>query len=138
MRSIVFSILFLMLNCSYAFAQPDAETKKRMEQMERDIQEKQDDYVNDFITTLDVDDFQKEIIKQKMHSYFDSKKSIYMSVAEQHKRDELVEKLDTTHFLDIKDMVTEETMAKIMESVKGTAKNNKNKKNKKKKNKTND
>ena len=60
-----------------------------------------------------------------------------MSVEKQFRRDELVEQLDTTHFLDIKEMVTEDTMSKIMDSVKGTSVI-KDKKNKKKKNKKND
>ena len=136
MRFPVFLLFFLVLNFNNAFSQTD-DAEKQMEQMKKEIQKKQDEYVNDFINTLEVDDFQKEIIKQKMHAYFDAKKSIYMSVNEQYKRDELVEQLDTTHFLDIKEMVTEDTMTKIMESVKGTT-SKKGKKKKKGKSKKRD
>lgn len=136
MRSLLFLLFFLFLNFNNAFGQND-DVKKQMEKIEKEMQKRQNIYVNDFINTLDVDDFQKEIIKQKMHSYFEAKKAIYISEAKQYKRDELVEQLDATHFLDIKDMVTKDTMTKIMESAKGTSEAKENKK-KKKKNKKND
>lgn len=136
MKLLIFLLFLFLLNFNNAEAQND-DAKKQMEKMEKEVQKKQDEYVNNFVSVLEVDDFQKEIIKQKMHAYFNAKKSIYMSVEKQFRRDELVEQLDTTHFLDIKEMVTEDTMSKIMDSVKGTSVI-KDKKNKKKKNKKND
>lgn len=133
MKLLIFLLFFSVFTINTAFTQND-EAKKQMEKMEKEMQKRQNDYVNDFISTLVVDDFQKEIIKQRMHAYFEAKKAIYISEPKQFKRDQLVEELDATHFLDIKEMITEDTMGKIMESVKGTAKS----KDKKKKNKKND
>jgi len=137
MRLLFFLLFLSVFNFNNASAQSD-DAKKQMEKMEKEIQKKQDDYANEFISTLDVDDFQKEIIKQKMHALFEAKRLIYKTEPKQFKRDQLVEQLDTTHFLDIKEMITEDTMTKIMESVKGTASKKDKKKKKKKKNKQND
>lgn len=128
MRLLFFLLFLSFLSFNSAIAQSD-DAKKQMEKMEKEMQKKQEAYVNDFISTLDVDDFQKEIIKQRMHSYFEAKKAIYINEPKQFERNQLVEQLDATHFLDIKEMITEDTMTKIMESVRGTA----SKKDKKKK-----
>lgn len=137
MRLLILSITFLLFSLNQVFAQTnEAAMKKQKEKMVKEIQMKQDEYINDFINSLEVDDFQKEIIKQKMYAYFEAKKAIYIENQQEIKRMELVEQLDSTHFLDIKEMVTEDTMTKIMESVKGTAKTKDKKK--KKKNKKND
>ena len=133
MRFLFFLLFLTFLNFNNAIAQSD-DAKKQMEKIEKEMDKRQAEYINDFLSTIEVDDFQKEIIKQRMHSYFEAKKAIYISEPKQFKRNQLVEQLDATHFLDIKEMITEDTMTKIMESVKGTA----SKKDKKKKKKKND
>jgi hypothetical protein len=137
MKFLIFSFLSLVFTSNNVFSQNDEAAKKQMEKMEKEIKIKQEEYVNDFIASLEVDEFQKEIIKQKIHSYFEIRKTIFTTYTQEFKRNELVEQLDATHFLDIKEMVTEDTMTKIMESVKGTGAA-KDKKKKKKKNKKND
>jgi hypothetical protein len=133
MRFLIFTLFFILINFNNTFAQSD-DAKKQMEKIEKEMDKRQAEYINDFLSTLEVDDFQKEIIKQRMHSYFEAKKTIYVSEPKQFKRDQLVEQLDATHFLDIKEMITEDTMSKIMESVKGTASKKDTNKKKKKKN----
>lgn len=133
----VFFLFLILVSSNQVLSQNDQAAKKQIEKMEKEIKIKQEEYVDDFIASLEVDDFQKEIIKQKIHSYFEVRKTIFTTYTQEFKRNELVEQLDATHFLDIIEMVSEDTMNKIVESVKGTG-SAKDKKKKKKKNKKND
>ncbi len=110
------------------------EEKQRLK-YEAEIEERKQEYISDFIETLDADDFQKEIIKQQMESYFDEVKKINLLQLRQLDHEELVQKLDDTHFTDLKAMLTEEQISKIMDAVKGKWNHSEEKKKKKKKEK---
>ena len=114
---------------STSFSQTREE--KAMEKYEAEMGRKQEQYISDFLATIEVDDFQKEIITQTMKSYFEEFKKINMLQVRDVQRQELVENLDNTHFKDLKAMVSEDTMSKIMDAVKGKWKQETNREKKK-------
>jgi hypothetical protein len=114
--------LLLCLSFTAAHAQRDDREKARIERYEKDMQKKQAEYISDFVEELKVDDFQKEIISQKLHTYFETKKTILFTDIESFRRKELLEELDRTHFLGIKEMCTEEVYNTILEKIKGKRK----------------
>ncbi|MGF1555410.1 hypothetical protein [Paucihalobacter sp.] len=96
---------------------PNESQKVRMEQK---MEERKQDYINNFLYTLEVDEFQKEIIRQKLNSFFDEKINI---LKRPYKRSiefqEAITSLENSHFKDIEEMVTKTTMTKIIEMAQG-------------------
>ena len=84
------------------------------------MEERKQDYINNFLYTLEADEFQKEIIKQKLNSFFDEKiillKRPYNRSVELQ---EAITNLENSHFKDIVNMVSEDTMKKIIEMAQG-------------------
>ena len=114
--------------------------EKEKEKYEAKIEEKKKKYINDFIETLKVDEFQQEIIYQKMYSYFDELTKVNKLGLKKYEREKEIERLDKAHFKDVKVMVSEDVMAKIMDAIKGKwdqKEENKKKKKRKKKKKDN-
>lgn len=104
---------------------------------------KKKEYINDFVGSLKVDDFQKEIIKQQMESYFEEYKKINLLGLREFEHKAYIQKLDDTHFVDLKAVITAEQMGQVMDALKGKwshseekKKKKKEKKRKKKKNKS--
>ncbi|WP_298896087.1 hypothetical protein [uncultured Psychroserpens sp.] len=107
--------------------------EKEKEKYEAKVEEKKVAYINDLIATLNVDDFQKEIIYQTMYSYFDELTKINKLGLKKFERETEIERLDKIHFRDVKAMVSEEVMGKIMDALKGKWDQKEEKKKKKKK-----
>ena len=129
MKKIFLSLICCFTLMSTSFSQTREE--KAMEKYEAEMGRKQEQYISDFLATIEVDDFQKEIISQTMKSYFEEFKKINMLQVRDVQRQELVENLDNTHFKDLKAMVSEDTMSKIMDAVKGKWKQETNREKKK-------
>ena len=123
------AVLFC-LSCSTVNAQRNDREKAKIERYEKDMEKKQAEYILDFVNELNVDDFQKEIITQKLHTYFETKKTLFTADLESFRRKELLQELDRTHFLDIKEMCTEEVYTAITEKIKQKGKQKKSKKKK--------
>lgn len=128
---LVFFMSFITLN---TYGQRDDRELKKREAYEKEMQEKQDEYISDFISSLSIDDFQKEILSQKLQSYFNTKKAIIVADIESYKRKEYLDELDRTHFLDIKSIFNEDIMNSIDDFIKGEYKKKNKKKSKKSKN----
>lgn len=111
-------LLIIFLNTSYSQNTPPNESQKV--RMEQKMEERKQDYINNFLYTLDADEFQKEIIKQKLNSFFDEKiillKRPYNRSVELQ---EAITNLENSHFKDIVNMVNEDTMKKIVEMAQG-------------------
>lgn len=111
-------LLIIFLNTSYSQNTPPNESQKV--RMEQKMEERKQDYINNFLYTLDADEFQKEIIKQKLNSFFDEKiillKRPYNRSIELQ---EAITNLENSHFKDIVNMVSEDTMKKIIEMAQG-------------------
>ncbi len=125
---------FLSLICCFtlistSFSQSREEKAKL--KYEAEMERKQDEYISDFLATIEVDDFQKEIITQTMKSYFEEFKKINMLQVRDVQRQELIQNLDNTHFKDLKAMVSEDTMSKVMDALKGKWKKETNREKKK-------
>jgi hypothetical protein len=141
MKTLLISIFCSVLFISNGFSQA-AEEKQRLK-YEADMENKKKEYINDFVSSLKVDDFQKEIIKQQMESYFEEYKKINLLGLREFEHKAYVQKLDDIHFVDLKAMITAEQMGQVMNALKGKwshgeekKKKKKEKKRKKKKNKS--
>ena len=110
--------------------QQDIEKRKQM------IEERKEEYIANFITTLEADDFQKEIIKQYLDSYYDAKIALLKVKYERSlDRDEAIKQLDNTHFKELEELISKNDMDKIKELIKGNFDEKEVKKERKKKRK---
>ncbi len=139
-RIIKITLFLAIVFSAPAISQTKDENQKQQEEFEKKIKEKLEERIQSFVNQLQVDDFQKEIIKQKLHTYYVEQKIIYMNTSLKYfERDEQFSALNNSHFADIKDMISDDTMNQIEVFVKdvGTTldkQNKKKKKNKKTKN----
>jgi hypothetical protein len=133
MKTLLISIFCSILCISNSFSQTTEERNKL--KYEAEVEQKKMEYINDFIGTLKVDDFQNEIIKQTMVSYFEEIVKINLLKLRDFERKAEIERLDAAHFTDLKAVVTEEQMFKIMDAIKGKWDHSEEKKKKKKKRK---
>ena len=133
--------LLTMLSFNKSLSQNVLPNESQKERTERKMEERKQEYIDNFLSTLNADDFQKEIIKQKLISFFDEKIALSkQQYGRNFEYQEAVRKLEDSHFKDIEPMLTEENMAKIKEMIQGdfdekeVIKEKKKKKDKKKKN----
>lgn len=110
----------LIMTLTLGFSQNVAPNASQKQLHEKKIEERKNEYINNFLLTLDADDFQKEIIRQKIDEFFDKKANLYkMPYKRSIEFEEALRKLEENHFNDIENMLTEENMTKIKEMVKG-------------------
>ena len=141
----LFISLFCLIVSGIAYSQQNqltsSEKEKMIEKYKEDAKQQKEEYISNFLETLAIDDFQKQIIKQSIYSYFEEIIKITKLGLKPYERDTLIEHLDGRHFEDVKTIVSEDTMGKIMDAVKGDwdykADKKKKKKEKRKKNKKN-
>lgn len=129
MKRFCLSLICCFTLISTSFSQSREEKAKL--KYEAEMERKQEEYIGDFLETIQVDDFQKEIISQTMKSYFEEFKKINMLQVRDVQRQELIENLDNAHFKDLRAMVSEETMSKVMDALKGKWKQETNREKKK-------
>lgn len=118
-------------------------TKEEIAKRERDLEERKAEYVDNFLTTLEADEFQKHIIKQNIYSFFDAKLAI-MKTRFEHRieRQQAINNLENTHFKDLEELISEDDMSKVKKLIKGdfdekeVVKKKKKKKRKRKKDKS--
>ena len=74
-------------------------TEQEIAKHKQMIEKRKNEFIANFLTTLEADDFQKEIIKQNAYSYFDAKMAL-LKIRYEHSfsRDQALKKLDETHF----------------------------------------
>ena len=114
----------------------EEEIKKQQEKFEKEMIERREEYVANFLTTLEADDFQKEIIKQTLNDYFEKKIAIFKTPFERTiERQDAVKALNKTHFEELKTLISENDMAKINAMIEGEFDEKEAKKKKKRKNK---
>ncbi|MEM9679252.1 MAG: hypothetical protein AAF901_02925 [Bacteroidota bacterium] len=151
MRTLVFTLLFTVVSLT-AFAQRrpmrgnipqnnQQPTQEDIEERKRKMEERREEYIANFIATLEADDFQKVIIKQTLDSYFEKKINLYkIPYQSSVEREDAVKELDENHFKELEELISENDMKKIREMLAGgfDEKEAKKKKKKKKKNKNKD
>lgn len=95
-------------------SEQDIEKRKRL------IEERKEEYIANFLTTLEADDFQKEITKQKLNSFFDAKMELLNTRFERNfEREQAIKKLETNHFKELKELISKNDMEKIQELIQG-------------------
>ncbi|MBU2930232.1 hypothetical protein [Winogradskyella psychrotolerans] len=145
MKKIVLLIFTIILTLN-SNAQSNREpSEQEIAKYEREAEERKEEYIANFLTTLEADDFQKQIIKQTINSFLDEKIALF-KIKYEHRldREAAVKKLEDTHFLELKELISEDDMTKITELIKGdfnekeVVKEKKKKRKKEKRNKNND
>jgi hypothetical protein len=111
-------------------------TEQEIAKRKRMMEERKDEFIANFLTTLEGDEFQKEIIKQSLNSFYVEKIAVLKTQFERSfDREQAIKNLEDTHFLDLKDLISEGDMTKIRELIKGNFDEKEVKKEKKKKRK---
>lgn len=113
---LIFFMLFLSVLTSYAQTN-DAMEKER----EKYMQKQMDQYrerVDTYVKLLNVDEFKGEIIKQKIDDFYKKRNQIMFSeVYQEYEKKPMVDQLKISHFSDVKELYTEETIASIQRFV---------------------
>lgn len=113
---LTFFMLFLSVLTSYAQTN-DAMEKER----EKYMQKQMDQYrerVDTYVKLLNVDEFKGEIIKQKIDDFYKNRNQIMFSeVYQEYEKKPMVDQLKISHFSDVKELYTEETIASIQRFV---------------------
>lgn len=108
-------------------------TEKEIAKQKRIMEERKSEYIDNFLKTLEADEFQKHIIKRSISLFYDKKVVILKTPFERNfERQQAIKKLEDAHFLELNDLVSEGDMEKIGELVKGNFKEKDEKKDKKK------
>ena len=79
-----FFILSALIFTMGVKAQMNTNSKIQKSMYEKEMREKEASLISDFIAQLDADDFQKEIIEQKLHTYATKKKQIYKETQKEY------------------------------------------------------
>ena len=109
-------------------------TEQEIEKHKQKIEERKDEFIANFLLTLEGDEFQKEIVKQKLYTYYDAKLALLKVKYERHfDREQAIKKLDESHFAELKELISEADMNRIKEMTKGNFDEKEVKKEKKKK-----
>lgn len=134
-------VVYLIVSCclffsASSFGQGNDDVEKQRAEYEKKAYEDLNEAILRFTNDLDADDFQKEILKQKLGTYYTAKIAIYKDLTlKSYQRDEILLKLDTSHFSDISNMFSEDIMNKVQVFIKDggqTLEKQKKKKRKKK------
>jgi len=146
-------LFFILISSSTTFAQnynrgnrqqrgrdysivPRSNTTPSTKDNEKEFKEKLDRHIQNFINKLDVDEFQKHIIRQKLDSYFVEKMSLLKSGIENREDlEERINYLNNTHFNDLKEMTSVHIQDSIQKFIKIREIEPSNKKKKKRKRK---
>lgn len=111
-------------------------TEQEIAKRKRMIEERKNEFIGNFLTTLEADEFQKEIIRQQLNTFYVEKIAILKTRFERSfDREQAINHLEETHFADLNELISVDDMAKIREMIKGNFDENEVKKEKKKKKK---
>ena len=115
-------------------------SEREIAEGKRKAEERKQEYISNFLSTLEADEFQKEITRQYLDSYW-NKKIELLKVKYDHSldREAAIKQLDDTHFKELEGLISEADMTKIKGLISGDfdekeVKKKKRKKKKKKKN----
>lgn len=118
---IVMKPFLVICMCFFSFISQgysqSSEEKQRQEYLE-EAEERKNQYIKDFVATLNVDEFQQQIIKQTLDSYFNEWTKIAQYDIPSYEKKTLAEELDAKHFNDLKLIVTDDILQKVKDAVK--------------------
>jgi hypothetical protein len=98
--------------------QPPSEAQK--EDMKRKMEEKMQAFISDFVNSLEVDEFQKEIAKQTISEYFDKVIELQkLPYSNSQERALAIQAMEKEHFTELKLLISEANMKKIKDMISG-------------------
>ncbi|MGB3607329.1 MAG: hypothetical protein WA775_10825 [Psychroserpens sp.] len=122
MKSLLKVFIISLILSFNSFAQQnnlsDSE-QNRLNRYQEEAENNKREYISDFMSTLEIDEFQREIIFQALNTYFEKFINIQKTTLKRTERTAAIEHLDDYHFKDVRSIVSEATMSKIMDAVKG-------------------
>ena len=100
----------------------------------REMEERVDEYLTNFLSTLEADEFQKHIIKQNLYSFYDARVELSKTNFE-HRLDlkAAYKKLQEELYTELEDLISESDMTKLKDMISGNFDEKEVKKKKKKK-----
>ena len=99
---------------------PREPTEQEIAKREREIEERKQEYITNFLSTLEADEFQQVIIRQNLNSFYDKKLALLKTPFERNfERQKAIEQLEKTHFEELKSLISPDDMKKIQKMVKG-------------------
>jgi len=134
MRKLTLILLFFSLYSTTSFSQTSQE--KQMEELKIKVERDKNAFIDALVTNLEVDEFQEQIIKQNLQSYFDEQQKVYALNSSSYAQKEQLELLNINHFNELQNICSEDVISKIrvavLDPIKYQKKNKKKRKNKKK------
>ena len=132
------SLLMLVLGVNTSHAQNKEAIEKEREKYMQKQMDQYYDRVDTYVNLLEIDDFKSQIIKQKIDDYYKKRNQIMFSeILLDYEKQPMVDQLKTTHFSDVNELYTDETIASVIRfmednkaEIKNLQKNQKSKKNK--------
>ena len=102
---------------------PDANsppTAQQIAKRQRDMEDRIDEYLTNFLSTLEADEFQKHIIKQNLNSFYDARIELSKTNFE-HRLDRKAadKKLEEELFAELEELISESDMTKLKDMIKG-------------------
>lgn len=137
MTRFFYVLLIAFLFQSHVIAQT-ASDEKAKERYQEQVEENKQKFISDFLKTLDVDEFQKEIISQSIDSYYDEVVKLQKLGLKSYEAKDALRRMRDQHFSDVKAIVTDDVMLKIEDAVTGKWDPKKEKKKRKKRRKNRD
>ncbi|MGC1631759.1 MAG: hypothetical protein WA749_06570 [Gelidibacter sp.] len=107
------SLLMLFLGIGTSYAQTDAAMEKERDKYIQKQYQEYYDRIDTYISLLKIDDFKGAIIKQKIDEFYKKRNQIMMTEVSEYEKQPLVEQLKATHFSDVEELYTEETINSI-------------------------
>ncbi len=115
-------------------------TDQQIAKQKREIEERIDEYLTNFLSTLEADEFQKHIIRQNLNSFYDARiKTSKANYGHSLDRKTADKKIEEELFTELEELISESDMIKLKDMIKGVfdekevLKEKKKKKKKKKK-----
>lgn len=95
-------------------------TDQEIAKRDRMMKERRDEFIANFLSSLDGDAFQKEIVKQHLNTFYEAKLKLFQTPFD-HKleREKEIKKLEDTHFKDLEGMLSKSDMKKIKTMITG-------------------
>lgn len=95
-------------------------TEQQIAKKKREMKERVDEYLNNFLSTLEADEFQKHIVKQNLNSFYDARIELSKTNFE-HRIDRKAadKKLEEELFAEVKELISENDMTKLKDMIKG-------------------
>ncbi|WP_323789023.1 hypothetical protein [Psychroserpens sp.] len=139
MKTYFFLGLTLILFSFNVVAQSQTKEENERIRMERKIEEQKTEFITNIVASFfELDDFQRHILKQRLHSYYDELLKINVLNIQSFEKATLINDLDYSHFKDFEEMLGREFIDKLLEKAKGKDNSAQKKKKKKKKRKKGD